>query len=340
MNKALLWIVVGLVLLGGVGVGGRMYATRLMDSRAVTPNVMGMVTPDSAGLPFARLAFESGDRTLIGWWVRAPDVAGATPPAVLFFHGNRSAISDYVPLQKFFHGQGISSFVFDYTGFGASGGSPSLARAVSDAGAAARVFADSAGPEARKVAFGSALGSTVLLQGIDSVQPHVSGVIVEGVAASVREAAVRDGHVPPFLARFLVDIADNVRAARNVRVPILAVHSYADNRFPIEDAERVLAAVRSRSALVRHRRPGHSAILASSRPCDWAQVLDFVKAGTLPAANPDTVDVCVALEEAATARADSIARINAAAAAAVAERRAAIQRGASTKAAPPAARRP
>jgi fermentation-respiration switch protein FrsA (DUF1100 family) len=277
-------------------------------------------------LPFARITFPSGDRTLIGWWVRAPgrvDTATgavlAHAPAVLFFHGNRSSLSDYVALQRFFHAQGISSFVFDYTGFGASGGTPSLENAVADAGVAARLFADSAGPDARKVAFGSALGATVLLQAIDSVQPHVSGVIIEGVTASVREAAVRDGHIPSFVAPLVVDIADNVQAARRVRVPLLAIHSRDDNRFPIADAERVVEAVRGRAVLLPHWRPGHSAILASSRTCDWQPALDFIRSGSLPPAPvSDAADPCA--ESAPVAGADSTRTIRADSAGAISPR--------------------
>lgn len=291
MKRALGWTLALIVLLGAAGYGGRWYATRLMDSRAVTPKALGAATPESDSMPFARLAIPSGDRTLIGWWVRAPGDSGTPAPALLFLHGNRSAISDYVSLQRFFFRQGISTMVVDYTGFGASGGQPSLSSAVADAGVMAKVFADSAGP-VRRTVFGSALGATVLLQAVDSIQPHVHGAVIEGVTASVREAAVRDGRIPKFLAPMVVDIADNVAAARRVRVPLLAVHSVADSRFPIADAERVMEAVDSRSALVKHPRPGHSALLTSSRPCDWARVLRFVKAGELPAAKVDTADLC------------------------------------------------
>jgi acetyl esterase/lipase len=130
---------------GGGGAARRRRRGWPNAGHAVTPKALGAATPASDSLPFVRLAIPSGDRTLIGWWVRASTDSGSTAPAVLFLHGNRSAISDYVPLQRFFHRQGISSFVFDYTGFGASGGDPSFTAAVEDAGNVARVFADSAG---------------------------------------------------------------------------------------------------------------------------------------------------------------------------------------------------
>ena len=294
MRRALGWTLVVLALLAAAGVGARWYATRLMDRRALTPDALGSATPASDSIAFSRLAIPSGDRTLIAWWVRAPADSGAAAPAVLFLHGNRSAISDYVPLQRFFHRQGISSFVFDYTGFGASGGTASLARAVEDAGNVARVFADSAGP-VRRTVFGSALGATVLLQAIDSLQPHVHGAVIEGTTASVRESAVRDGHIPKLVAPLVVDIADNVTAARRVRIPLLAVHSVADSRFPFADAERVMQNVRGRSALVKHPRPGHSALLTSSRPCDWTPVLRFIRTGELPSAKVDSTDHCRAV---------------------------------------------
>jgi len=292
MSKAPLIALLAIVALIGLGFGGRAYATHAMAARAVVPKRLGAATPASVGIPFSRVAIEAGNRTLIGWWVRARADSGRTPPALLFLHGNRSSISDYVEMQRFLYKQGISSLMFDYSGFGASGGSPSLMNAVQDAGTVARVFADSAGAGARKVAMGSAMGATVLLQAIDSVQPHVNGVVIEGVAASVRESAVRDGRLPRLVAPLVVDLGDNVTAARNVKVPVLAVHSYADQRFPIEDAQRVVQAVPAQYSLVRHWRKGHSALLTSTRPCDWEPVLRFIRTGALPSSRIDSTDQC------------------------------------------------
>ena len=323
MPKPLIWILVAIVVLVGLGFGGRLYATKAMQNRAVSTKALGTATPATVGIPFSRVAVETGDRTLIGWWVRAHADSGQTAPALLFFHGNRSAISDYVDFQKFLYRQGVSSLVFDYSGFGASGGSASLANAVADAGAMSAVFADSAGRTARRTAMGAGLGATVLLQAIDSVQPHVDGIVVEGVDASAKESAVRANRIPKLAAPMVADIADNVSAASRVRVPMLAVHSPDNPRVPIADAERVLAAVpaSARASLVRHWRKGHGGILTSSRPCDWAPVLAFVKTGTLPAAKVDTVNACAAEAARLAAEkktADSLAAVAAAEAAAAA----------------------
>ncbi len=296
MPKPLLWTIVAVVVLVGLGFGGRMYATTAMQNRAVSPKALGTATPAAVQIPFSRVAVEEGDRTLIGWWVRARADSGKTPPALLFLHGNRSAISDYVDFQKFLYRQGISSMVFDYSGFGASGGSASLSNAIGDAAAMSAVFSDSAGKTARKTAMGSGLGATVLLQAIDSVQARVNGIVLEGVDASAKESAVRANRIPKFVAPLVVDIADNVAAASRVRVPVLAIHSPGNPRVTIEDAQRVVAAVPApaRASVVRHWRSARGGLLTSSRACDWAPVLAFVKNGTLPAAKMDTANACVA----------------------------------------------
>lgn len=296
MPKPLLWILIAIVALAGLAFGGRMYATTAMQNRAVSTKALGTATPAAAGIPFSRVAIERGDRTLIGWWVRARADSGTVAPALLFFHGNRSSISDYVGLQKFLYRQGVSSMVFDYSGFGASGGSASLTNAVADAGAVSAAFADSAGKATRKTAMGAGLGATVLLQAIDSVQPHVNGIVLEGVDASAKESAVRANLIPKVIAPLVTDVADNVGAAGRVRVPVLAVHSPGNARVTLQDAQRVAGAVQApaRASVVEHWRKIGGGILSSSRPCDWAQVLAFVRSGTLPAAKTDTSNACAA----------------------------------------------
>jgi fermentation-respiration switch protein FrsA (DUF1100 family) len=296
------------VALALLGFGGHVFATRLASQRAMTPRALGNATPASVSIPFTRVTVQSGDRTLIGWWVKARGDSGKPAPAVLFLHGNGSSISDYVTLQRFFYRQGVSTMTFDYTGFGASGGTASLTNAVEDAAHAAKVFADSAGA-ARKVAMGSALGATVLLQAIDSVQPRVNGIVLEGVDASVRESAVRAGRLPSWLKWYVKDIGNNVEAAAFVRVPALLVQSREDARTPFEDAQRVAAAVPSRNSLIKHWRKGHAALVSTSRVCDWQPVLTFVKSGALPAAKVDSTDACAVAKAAAdSAKAAAAAR--------------------------------
>lgn len=318
-----------------------MYATQAMQNRAVTAKALGTATPAAAGIPFSRVAIEEDGRTLIAWWVRAQADSGQVAPALLFFHGNRSSISDYVDLQKFLYRQGVSSMVFDYSGFGASGGTASLENAIADAAAVSATFADSAGKATRRTAMGAGLGATVLLQAIDSVQPHVGGLVLEGVDASAKESAVRANRIPRFAAPLVADIADNVAAASRVRVPVLAIHSPGNARVTVVDAQRVVDAVPApaRASLVRHWRTSGGGLLSSSRACDWAPVLAFVKSGTLPAEKVDTVNACAAEAARLAAEKKTADSLAALAAAEAAKATARTNQATRTKAVrPPAAR--
>jgi hypothetical protein len=88
MSKVVAWLFLIVVVAGAIVYGGRVYAARAMATRAMTPRALGAATPATADIPFARLAVESGDRTLIAWWVRAQSDSANRPPALFFLHGN------------------------------------------------------------------------------------------------------------------------------------------------------------------------------------------------------------------------------------------------------------
>src|SRR5688500_5269458 len=132
MSKAVAWFFVIVLVAAGVVYGGRIYASRAMSTRALTPKTLGTVTPATADIPFSRVAIESGDRKLIGWWGRARSDSTNRAPALLFRLGIRSEIYHYVDLLEFFYRQGSSTLVFDRSGFGAGGGTASLGNAITD----------------------------------------------------------------------------------------------------------------------------------------------------------------------------------------------------------------
>src|SRR5678816_3292547 len=74
----------------------------------------GPETPATFGAPFERLSLASGDRTLDATLVHA---AQDTAPALLIFHGTAEAVSYWADTQALLYRHGITSMVFDYSGF-------------------------------------------------------------------------------------------------------------------------------------------------------------------------------------------------------------------------------
>src|SRR5690348_9682912 len=114
-----------LVLVLAVGfVGVRRFAFMAVERRGLVGAPNGPETPATFGAPFQRLTLASGDRTLDAVLVRAP---ADTAPALLIFHGTAEAVSFWADTQALLYRHGVTSMVFDYSGFGRSTGRPTVA---------------------------------------------------------------------------------------------------------------------------------------------------------------------------------------------------------------------
>lgn len=116
-------------------------------------------TPKVAGLQYEDIRLQTSDGIdLQGWYVPAPQSRGT----VLFLHGNAGNISHRIDSVAMFHRLGYSTLIFDYRGYGNSGGKPSEQGTYRDAEAAWRYLNDQQHiPSCRIVLFGESLGGAV-----------------------------------------------------------------------------------------------------------------------------------------------------------------------------------
>ncbi|MCX7982105.1 MAG: lysophospholipase [Syntrophales bacterium] len=101
---------------------------------------------------------------------------------IVFFHGNGEIAADYHDLAPYFVERGINFLVFDYRGYGRSGGSPSVSTMLKDAH---KIFAwvkawrkenPSPGP---LIVMGRSLGSASALELAHHYPTEIHGLIVE-----------------------------------------------------------------------------------------------------------------------------------------------------------------
>jgi alpha-beta hydrolase superfamily lysophospholipase len=161
------------------------------------------------------VAFRSGDAECRGWFLPAadrPDTAGtggaSGAPCVVMAHGlGGTADSGLLPFAEAFAAAGYAAFVFDYRGFGRSGGEPrqvvSPARQQDDYRAAIAAAAAQPGVDpARIVLWGCSLSGGHVLEvarGRSDVAAVISVIpLVDGRAAAV--AAAKE-HSPATLLR-------------------------------------------------------------------------------------------------------------------------------------------
>ncbi len=232
----------------------------------------GPRTPAVYGLVYEEIPVSSGDRTLRSFYVPADG------PGLLIFHGNGEAISGWVPVLKLLHDAGIAAMVFDYSGFGASTGEPRLDNFHQDGLAAWRAFRERLPAATRACAYGLSLGTGVLLEVADELQPPPDCVVLSGAFLSAREAAIQLGKLRRWQSWLLPDALDSLENVTRVRGPLLIEHGSEDELFPPSWAKR-LAEARPGAQVEIVQGMRHADPVVHPGPAAWDPVIRFVKSG-------------------------------------------------------------
>ena len=173
------FLIVGTILVAGA-YGLYRILFRLLEKGMLKTKPNGQETPGDAGLEYEEINVRSGNRRLQAWYVRAAPSNDAQK-AILVYHGVEELISDWIPAMRFLWENGISSMVFDYSGFGSSDGRASLANLRQDAQAAYRTFMSKTGKDAHKYGLGYSLGTGVLLEAAPDFACQLDGTLPDSV---------------------------------------------------------------------------------------------------------------------------------------------------------------
>jgi len=190
-----------------------------------------------------RVVLESGGRRLSAVYVSG----GNDAPAVLICHGIGEVVEYWGRVQEAFKEMGVSSLVFNYSGYGASSGTITAAHCEEDAIAAYRALVD---------------------------RGHRSIVLLG--FSTFREGAMAIG-CPQWLTYTVPDVWDTAVRVCDLSVPVLVVHSDADELFPVTMAKRVAEACGPRGDLIVVNGLVHDAPIYTATPVYWQPIADWVK---------------------------------------------------------------
>lgn len=235
---------------------------RFAENQFYFPSRILESTPDQDGYRYESVTFKSRDGLdLTGWWLPAENAVGT----ILHCHGNGVNMSNHLPLVTFLVDAGFNVFLFDYRGYGKSGGSrPTHVGTVIDSLSACDYVLSR--PDAGKEIgiFGQSLGAGLALQVAAEFQ-QVKAVAIEGGFTSYRGIAVDTynrgalGKVGGFIVSFFVP--DNFSAKRTIPLisprPVLIIHGSADHIIPVKMADELYAAAREPKELYIIQGGGH-----------------------------------------------------------------------------------
>jgi len=243
-------ILLGVLLLFGAAV----WLFRLETLFLYHPGGTYTTTPDRMEIPFRPLAFRAADGVLLQGWLLPAEGARL---ALVRFNGNAGTMADrlaWVQLLRRHLGIPATVLLFDYRGFGRSGGRPSEEGLYRDgAAAAAALRAEAAGLPV--VCVGESLGTAVAVA--LAAEGHCDSLVLEAPFLSV--PALANELLPPLpLGLFVRTSFDSLARIPRVRVPLLVAHAEDDRLIPIRHAERLVAAAMAPARLVRLPQGGHS----------------------------------------------------------------------------------
>ncbi len=194
-------------------------------------------TPSDWGLAYENVKLVTSDNIeLHGWYLPANNAR----QVVLFFHGNGGNISHRGSSLKIFHNLGLNVLIFDYRGYGLSKGKPTEQGLYLDAMAAWQYLVKQRGyTETDIIIFGRSMGAAVATQLASQVQP--GALIVESAFSSVKDMASK---ILPLVYKLIYLRYDfNTESIiKQVRVPVLVMHSPGDEIVPFQFGKKVFAA--------------------------------------------------------------------------------------------------
>lgn len=191
-----------------------------------------VASPSDIGLDYEEVLFSNALGTeLHGWWLPTPEARHT----LFFCHGNGGNISHRLESFSIFHQLGLNIFIFDYSGYGRSGGKPSEKATRADARAAWQWVTGVKGVSpAEMVIFGRSLGGGVAATLVGELQERgrpPAALILESTFTSLVDMGRRLYPWLPVkqLARFRYE---SDRHLHDVRVPALFIHSPQDDIVP------------------------------------------------------------------------------------------------------------
>jgi alpha-beta hydrolase superfamily lysophospholipase len=264
--------------------GARRIAYKTVEKNGLISRPLGPETPLTFGVPYSRVEVPRGPWHLDGVMTMVSERA----PLVVIFHGSAESVSYWADVQALFYKAGVSSYVFDYSGFGNSGGERTADVIAKDVRQAWRDAAIRFPFAQRRIAMAYSLGSGFLVKEYPTLLPEPQGLALVASYSSAREAAVRFGAIPQWAAPLLPDLWNTVQNIRAVRAPLLMMHSDADQLFPMSMPQEIFGAAKEPKAFIRLHGYRHEDGHLRPDSLYWNGLLQFAQSGKLPtgSANP------------------------------------------------------
>ncbi len=190
-------------------------------------------TPADWGLKYETVDFKSSDGTkLHGWFI--PGKISKAKGTIVFSHGNAGSIGYHIGFCAWFAEAGYNVLMYDYRGFGKSGGDVDRRGMINDVKAAfAYIIKRRDVDPKRLISYGHSLGGAQSITALgESPVKGLRGIIIDGAFASYQAMArVIGGQLGASLVSD--ELAPKDFVSKLTPVPLLVVHGGRDEVVPV-----------------------------------------------------------------------------------------------------------
>ena len=212
------------------------------------PHRIQVLTPDQLGLAYQEVRFPTADGLeLHGWFLPAKGDAAGT---ILHLHGNAENISTHVANVAWLPEQDFNVFLFDYRGYGASEGQPTLDGAQKDIDAAMKTLLERSDVKKdRIVYYGQSLGGALAVYNVahSPFRDHIRALVIENTFSDyveiTREKLADHWITWPLQWLPSLTVDDRFSPLLAVKmispIPLLIIQGDQDAIVPVHDARQL-----------------------------------------------------------------------------------------------------
>jgi len=234
-------------------------------------------TPARWGFRYDDVKFKSADGTkLHGWFLKAKT---AKPKGtVVFSHGNAGSLGHHLGFVMWLAEAGYQVFMYDYRGFGKSGGEVDREGMVEDVKAAFKYVCErpDVDPE-RLVSYGHSLGGAKSVTAIAEEKPNgLKAIVIDGAFASYRAMATLVGG--QFGASMISDeLSPKDFIKKITKTPLLVVHGDRDQVVPFSQGRELFDLANEPKTLFEVKNGRHGNSLARDHGAYRKKMLEWLE---------------------------------------------------------------